>query len=178
MGFFRSNLLVWVLLSVMFACLVLWGFTGTAQFILAAVLSGLGLLYVVLHCPLETRSEATLSQPAPQQVVKQEHQRDHRHRQHDGQQGEGHGISVTPFLRQLAGSTLIWQPACNPLVTYGIPIKIRYCEHWALPLLLIHPSAWKVNSQKFACNVLSEAATVFSHLPCGQRYIADTRRRT
>jgi hypothetical protein len=52
MEFFRSNLLVWVLLSVMFACLVLWGFTGTALFILAAVLSGLGLLYVVLFTAL------------------------------------------------------------------------------------------------------------------------------
>jgi len=52
MEFFRSNLLVWGLLSVMFACLVLWGFTGTAQFILTAVLSGLGLLYVVLFTDL------------------------------------------------------------------------------------------------------------------------------
>jgi hypothetical protein len=44
MGFFRSNLVVSVLLSVMIACLVLWTFTGTAQFILAAMLSGLGVL--------------------------------------------------------------------------------------------------------------------------------------
>ena len=48
MEFFRSNLLVWAMLSVMIACLVLWAFTGTAQFILAAVLSSLGVLYVVL----------------------------------------------------------------------------------------------------------------------------------
>jgi hypothetical protein len=52
MGFFRSNVLAWVLLSVMIACLVLWAFTGTAQFILAAVLSGLGVLYVVLFTDL------------------------------------------------------------------------------------------------------------------------------
>ena len=52
MGFFRSNLLVWGLLSVMIVCLVLWAFTGTALFILAAVLSGLGLLYVVLFTAL------------------------------------------------------------------------------------------------------------------------------
>jgi hypothetical protein len=52
MGFFRSNLLVSLLLSVMIACLVLWTFTGTAQFILPAVLSGLGVLYVVLFTDL------------------------------------------------------------------------------------------------------------------------------
>jgi hypothetical protein len=52
MGFFRSNLLVSLLLSVMIACLVLWTFTGTAQFILAAVLSGLGVLYLVLFTDL------------------------------------------------------------------------------------------------------------------------------
>lgn len=47
MDFFRSNPLVWILLSVMIACLVLWALTGSALFILPAVLSGLGLLYVV-----------------------------------------------------------------------------------------------------------------------------------
>jgi hypothetical protein len=52
MGFFRSNLVVSVLLSVMIACLVLWTFTGTAQFILPAVLSGLGVLYLVLFTDL------------------------------------------------------------------------------------------------------------------------------
>jgi hypothetical protein len=52
MGFFRSNLVVSVLLSVMIACLVLWTFTGTAQFILPAVLSGLGVLYLVLFSDL------------------------------------------------------------------------------------------------------------------------------
>jgi hypothetical protein len=52
MGFFRSNLVVSVLLSVMIACLVLWTITGTAQFILAAVLSGLGVLYLVLFTDL------------------------------------------------------------------------------------------------------------------------------
>ena len=56
-----------------------------------------------VHEPLESRSEATLSQPAPQHVVNQEHQRDNRHRQHDGQQGEGHGASATPSLRSLQG---------------------------------------------------------------------------
>jgi hypothetical protein len=52
MGFFRSSLVVSVLLSVMIVCLVIWAFTGTAQFILAAVLSGLGVLYVVLFTDL------------------------------------------------------------------------------------------------------------------------------
>jgi hypothetical protein len=45
LGFFPSNPLVWGVLSVMFACLVLWAFSEyTALFILAAVLSGLGVL--------------------------------------------------------------------------------------------------------------------------------------
>jgi hypothetical protein len=48
MGFFQSNTLVWVLLSVMFACLVLWTFTGNSALILAAVLVGLGVLYVAV----------------------------------------------------------------------------------------------------------------------------------
>jgi hypothetical protein len=52
MGFFRSNLLISVLLSVMFACLVLWAFTDTASLTLAAVLAGLGALYVVLFTDL------------------------------------------------------------------------------------------------------------------------------
>ena len=52
MEFFRSNLVVWALLSVMIACLVLWAFTGTAVFILAAASSGLGVLYVVLFTDL------------------------------------------------------------------------------------------------------------------------------
>ena len=42
----------------------------------------------------------------------------------------------------------------------------------------MHPSAWKVDSQEFACKVFSEVATVFSRPPCGERDIADTRRRT
>jgi len=45
---FRSNTFVWVLLSVMFLCLVLWALTGSAPLLLAAVLAGLGVLYVVL----------------------------------------------------------------------------------------------------------------------------------
>jgi len=52
MGFFRSHLLVWVLLLVMLACLVLWAFTGAAMFILPAMLSGLGVLYVALFTNL------------------------------------------------------------------------------------------------------------------------------
>jgi hypothetical protein len=52
MGFFPTNPLVWVLLSVMIACVVLWAFTGTAVFILAAVLSGVGVLYVVMFTDL------------------------------------------------------------------------------------------------------------------------------
>ena len=52
MWFFRSNPLVSLLLSVMIACLVLWAFTGTVVFILAAVSSGLGVLYVVLFTDL------------------------------------------------------------------------------------------------------------------------------
>jgi hypothetical protein len=52
MEFFRSSLLVAALLAVMIACLVLWAFTGTALFVLAAVLSGLGVLYVVLFTDL------------------------------------------------------------------------------------------------------------------------------
>src|SRR5215213_10240555 len=95
-----------------------------------------GALRSAVHQPLETRSEATVLQPALQHVVKQEHQRDHRHRQHDGQKGEGHGTSLTSSLRQLARSTPIWLPSCNPLVTYGIPTNIRYCEHAAVVLSL------------------------------------------
>jgi hypothetical protein len=34
-----------VLLSVMFACLVLWAFTGSAMLFLAAMLAGLGVLF-------------------------------------------------------------------------------------------------------------------------------------
>jgi hypothetical protein len=53
MGFFRSNtLFVWVLLLVMFACLVLWAFTGTSALLLPAVLAALGMLYVVLFADL------------------------------------------------------------------------------------------------------------------------------
>jgi hypothetical protein len=52
MGFFSSNPLVWDLLSVRIACLVLWAFTGTALFILPAVLSSLGVLYIVLFSDL------------------------------------------------------------------------------------------------------------------------------
>jgi len=46
MGFFRSNTVVWVLPSVMFACLVLWAFTGTAASLIALLLVDLGVLYV------------------------------------------------------------------------------------------------------------------------------------
>jgi hypothetical protein len=52
MGFFPTNPLVWVLLSVMLACVVLWALSGTAVFILAAVLSGVGVLYVVMFTDL------------------------------------------------------------------------------------------------------------------------------
>jgi hypothetical protein len=45
-GFFQSNTLVWVLLSVMFACLVLWALTGTILLPLDALLVGLGALYI------------------------------------------------------------------------------------------------------------------------------------
>jgi hypothetical protein len=52
MGFSPTNPLVWVLLSVMLACVVLWALSGTAVFILAAVLSGVGVLYVVMFTDL------------------------------------------------------------------------------------------------------------------------------
>jgi hypothetical protein len=52
MGFFRSNMLVSVLLSVMLACLILWAFTGTAALLLTAMLAALGVLYVVLFTDL------------------------------------------------------------------------------------------------------------------------------
>src|SRR5215208_6246136 len=39
---------VWVLLSVMLLCLLLWALTGTVPLLFAAVLAGLGVLYVVL----------------------------------------------------------------------------------------------------------------------------------
>jgi hypothetical protein len=40
-------------------------------------------------------------------------------------------------------------------------------------------SAWKVSSANyFALTEFSELVTVFSHPPCGERDVADTRRRT
>src|SRR5215216_7904420 len=41
-----------------------------------------------------------------------------------------------------------------------------------------HTSAWKGNSAKFVRWAFSEIATVFRGPPCGERDIADTRRRT
>jgi hypothetical protein len=43
---------VWVLLSVMLLCLLLWALTGTVPLLFAAVLAGLGVLYVVLFTNL------------------------------------------------------------------------------------------------------------------------------
>ena len=42
---------VWVLLSVMLACLVQWALTSIVSLLFAAVLVGLGVLYVVLCSP-------------------------------------------------------------------------------------------------------------------------------
>jgi hypothetical protein len=42
---------VWVLLSVMLACLLLWALTSIVSLLFAAVLVGLGVLYVVLCSP-------------------------------------------------------------------------------------------------------------------------------
>ena len=42
----------WVLLSVMLVCIVLWALTGTVPLLFAAVLAGLGVLYVVLFTNL------------------------------------------------------------------------------------------------------------------------------
>jgi hypothetical protein len=39
---------VWVLLSVMLVCLLLWALNGTVALLFAAVLAGLGVLYLVL----------------------------------------------------------------------------------------------------------------------------------
>ena len=39
---------VWILLSVMLVCIVLWAATGAVALLFAAVLAGLGVLYVVL----------------------------------------------------------------------------------------------------------------------------------
>jgi hypothetical protein len=39
---------IWGLLSVMLVCLVLWAATGAVPSLFAAVLAGLGVLYVVL----------------------------------------------------------------------------------------------------------------------------------
>jgi fatty acid desaturase len=39
---------VWVLLSVMLVCLLLWAATGAVALLFGAVLAGLGVLYVVL----------------------------------------------------------------------------------------------------------------------------------
>jgi hypothetical protein len=39
---------VWVLMSVMLICLVLWAATGAVALLFGAVLAGLGVLYVVL----------------------------------------------------------------------------------------------------------------------------------
>jgi hypothetical protein len=43
---------VWVLLSVMLLCIVLWALTGTVPLLFGAVLAGLGVLYVVLFTNL------------------------------------------------------------------------------------------------------------------------------
>ena len=43
---------VWILLSVMLVCIVLWALTGTVALLFAAVLAGLGVLYVVLFTNL------------------------------------------------------------------------------------------------------------------------------
>ena len=43
---------VWVLLSVMLVCLVLWALTGAVWLLFAAVLAGVGVLYVVLFTNL------------------------------------------------------------------------------------------------------------------------------
>jgi hypothetical protein len=48
----KGTTLVWVLLSVMFACLVLWAGTGTVALLFAALLAGLGVLYMVLFTDL------------------------------------------------------------------------------------------------------------------------------
>jgi hypothetical protein len=48
----KGNTLAWVLLSVLLICAVLWAFTGAAPLLFAALLSGLGLLYVVLFTNL------------------------------------------------------------------------------------------------------------------------------
>ena len=39
---------VWALMSVMLVCLLLWASTGAVALLFAAVLAGLGVLYVVL----------------------------------------------------------------------------------------------------------------------------------
>jgi hypothetical protein len=44
--------LTWILLSVMLACLVLWALTGAVPLLFAAVLAGLGVLYMVLFTNL------------------------------------------------------------------------------------------------------------------------------
>jgi hypothetical protein len=43
---------VWVLLSVMLVCLLLWAATTAVPLLFAAVLAGLGVLYVVLFTNL------------------------------------------------------------------------------------------------------------------------------
>jgi hypothetical protein len=43
---------VWILLSVMLVCIVLWALTGTVPLLFAAVLAGLGGLYVALFTNL------------------------------------------------------------------------------------------------------------------------------
>jgi fatty acid desaturase len=51
----KSNTLVWVfwvLLSVMLVCLLLWAATSSFPLLFAAVMAGLGLLYVVLFTDL------------------------------------------------------------------------------------------------------------------------------
>jgi hypothetical protein len=42
----------WVLLSVMLVSIVLWALTGTVALLFAAVLAGLGVLYLVLFTNL------------------------------------------------------------------------------------------------------------------------------
>jgi hypothetical protein len=44
----KGNILVWVLLSVLLVCLVLWAYTGATAWLLIAFLASLGVLYMVL----------------------------------------------------------------------------------------------------------------------------------
>ena len=86
-------------------------------------------------------------------------------------QGEIHGYSSSTPSRRSGG------PTPEGGHNTGSSIDLLCTPRRENPLS-VNKSAHKWNSANFACTEFSEAATEFSHAPCGERDIPDTRRRT